>query len=125
MFFMESNLQNAMTICIVGFSAVIIILSICAALISMLNKLNVMITDKKQNVTNIKLNDEQIDEETMAVIIAAVTAFMEQKTDKKVIKKILFSNPIIPNNAWNNITKTMNFQSHNINIQQRRKYNGK
>jgi Na+-transporting methylmalonyl-CoA/oxaloacetate decarboxylase gamma subunit len=120
---METNLQNAVVICAVGFGAVMVFLSGYALVIAALNKLNTIISERKSKVSsNSKSLETQIDEDTIAIIAAAVTASIGENV---IIKKIAFVQPMSPDTAWSNMYKTTNFQSRNINIQKRREYNAK
>jgi Na+-transporting methylmalonyl-CoA/oxaloacetate decarboxylase gamma subunit len=126
---METNIQNAIIIAIVGFTAVMIMLSVYSAIIAAVNKLNVALEVRRQNKTIAlsassavnKTGTNQLDEESVAVIMAAVTASMGERVR---ISKISFSNPISQETAWTNLSKASKFQAHSIQ-KKRVQYEGK
>lgn len=122
---METNLSNAVTIAIVGFSAVMIILSIYALIIAGVNKLNIILENKKHQkesfsvtTSTAKIDNNQITDETIAIIMAAVSASMGEKVR---VGKIAFlgQHNINSDTAWASMSKSSKFQAHNI-IQKRR-----
>jgi len=131
---METNFQNAIIISLVGFISVVIILSVYALIIAALNKLNAIVSIKKQitkpqtSIDIESIEKSNIDDEICVLITAAVTTIMNEKimnekttmSEKILIRKISFLQNSSPNTVWNNIHKTTNFQLHNINIQNRR-----
>ena len=123
---MDSNFQNALIISVVGFTAVMVFLSSYALLIAALNKLNTIIENRKERKINsnnsLLIDESDVDADSIAVITAAVIASLGERVR---IRKVSFLHNISPDTTWNNLSKTTNFQSHNINvIKKRRHYNG-
>ncbi|MDR0927315.1 MAG: OadG family protein [Ignavibacteria bacterium] len=115
---METNLENALIISIIGFSAVMVCLAVFAAIISGINKLNLVVTESKKrkeaealaNPVVASGNDDE-DAHIVPIILAAAAAALGQNI---VVRKITFS-PQNPNqSAWASMSRTQKFEAHNI-----------
>jgi sodium pump decarboxylase gamma subunit len=123
---METNLENAITIAIVGFIVVFIALIFFATVIAGVNKLDMIVTERKKQkqakpVSQKSGTVSQIDDDDVVpVIAAAVNATVDENV---VIRKIIFAHDATANNSWSHISRAKNIDSHNI--QTSRKIYGK
>jgi len=120
---METNLENAITIAIVGFTVVFIALIFFAAVIAGVNKLDIIVTERKKQKQTKPVSQKsgtvsQIDDDddVVPVIAAAVNATVGENV---VIRKIIFAHDATTNNSWSHISRAKNIDSHNIQTSRR------
>jgi Na+-transporting methylmalonyl-CoA/oxaloacetate decarboxylase gamma subunit len=121
----EATFGNAVTIAIVGFSAVISCLIFFALIIAGVNKIDLIVKKSKEQkaksadlAENSKAGNSKDDfDEIIPIIMAAVYSSISPKV---VIRKITFAHEERLETAWSQISKAKKFDAHNINIQNRR-----
>jgi len=121
---MESNLENAMTVALVGFTVSFITLLFFATLIKSVNKIDKAITAnkkkketaKQQTAINSCETATNEDENIIPVIAAAVTAAVGKNV---VIRKINFVQGASANTSWSNTSIAKNHEMRNIQVSRR------
>lgn len=113
---METNLENAVIIAVVGFSAVFICLVFFAALISLLNKLDYTLRERKkqkEEFTKQEISiDTDVESDIVPIIVAAAYAAC---TEKVVVKTIRFANDANREHSdWARLSRALAISTHNI-----------
>ncbi len=117
---METSLENAIIISIVGFSVVLICLIFFAMMISAINKLDNILKNRKSKKTDISKEEvastiviqEDFDKDVVPVIIAAVYSMFSEKI---IIKKINFLNKRSSEDTdWARLSRASAVSTHNI-----------
>ncbi len=117
---MEATLENAVTIALVGFSIVFLCLVTFAIVIYLINKTDVLLTERKQKKLQLATASKDggisvqdgIEQDIIPVIVAAACSALEQKVIVKTIRFV--SEKSSKDSDWARISRASAISTHNI-----------
>lgn len=117
---MKTNLENAVIIAVVGFSAVFICLVFFAILISLLNKLDFTLRKRKKQKEELAKQEisigKGVDTDVIPIIVAAAYATLAEKV---VVRTIRFTGDTSSEDSdWARLTRALAISTHNIRRRQ-------